>query len=86
MAKREELEQTLQVLRKSGEEASEDAKKVEAALARAGTFSPFMYSHQGSLAYIGSDKAIADLPFFGAGNVRKIGFTGELGKLTSLAS
>ncbi|KAF9479533.1 FAD/NAD(P)-binding domain-containing protein [Pholiota conissans] len=26
-------------------------------------FRPFHYSHQGSLAYIGSDKAIADLPF-----------------------
>ena len=26
-------------------------------------WSPFHYSHQGSLAYIGSDKAIADLPF-----------------------
>jgi NADH:ubiquinone reductase (non-electrogenic) len=25
---------------------------------------PFHYSHQGSLAYIGSDKAIADLEFF----------------------
>jgi NADH:ubiquinone reductase (non-electrogenic) len=24
---------------------------------------PFQYSHQGSLAYIGSEKAIADLPF-----------------------
>ena len=30
---------------------------------------PFHYSHQGSLAYIGSDKAIADLPFMN-GNVR----------------
>ncbi|KAF9434064.1 NADH:ubiquinone oxidoreductase [Entomortierella beljakovae] len=29
---------------------------------------PFEYSHQGSLAYIGSDKAIADLPFLN-GNV-----------------
>jgi len=29
---------------------------------------PFDYSHQGSLAYIGSDKAIADLPFMN-GNV-----------------
>ncbi|KZP03145.1 hypothetical protein FIBSPDRAFT_879705 [Athelia psychrophila] len=29
---------------------------------------PFRYSHQGSLAYIGSGKAIADLPFFN-GNV-----------------
>ncbi|KAL4080088.1 hypothetical protein V8B97DRAFT_2002561 [Scleroderma yunnanense] len=26
---------------------------------------PFQYSHQGSLAYIGSDKAIAELPIFG---------------------
>ena len=32
-------------------------------------FRPFHYSHQGSLAYIGSDKAIADLPFMN-GNVR----------------
>jgi NADH:ubiquinone reductase (non-electrogenic) len=30
---------------------------------------PFEYSHQGSLAYIGSDRAIADLPFMN-GNVR----------------
>ena len=30
---------------------------------------PFRYSHQGSLAYIGSDKAIADLPFFSSGNL-----------------
>jgi NADH:ubiquinone reductase (non-electrogenic) len=31
---------------------------------------PFEYSHQGSLAYIGSDKAVADLPFgFQGGNV-----------------
>jgi NADH:ubiquinone reductase (non-electrogenic) len=29
---------------------------------------PFHYSHQGTLAYIGSDKAIADLPFMN-GNV-----------------
>jgi NADH:ubiquinone reductase (non-electrogenic) len=29
---------------------------------------PFHYSHQGTLAYIGSDKAIADLPFLN-GNV-----------------
>lgn len=29
---------------------------------------PFEYSHQGSLAYIGSEKAIADLPFMN-GNV-----------------
>ena len=31
--------------------------------------SPFRYQHLGSLAYIGSDRAIADLPIFGSGNV-----------------
>ncbi|KII85333.1 hypothetical protein PLICRDRAFT_44604 [Plicaturopsis crispa FD-325 SS-3] len=35
-------------------------------------FRPFHYSHQGSLAYIGSDKAIADLPFFN-GNIASAG-------------
>ncbi|KAJ3740076.1 pyridine nucleotide-disulfide oxidoreductase-domain-containing protein [Lentinula detonsa] len=33
---------------------------------------PFHYSHQGSLAYIGSDKAIADLPFAN-GNIASAG-------------
>ncbi|GAW00951.1 nadh dehydrogenase [Lentinula edodes] len=33
---------------------------------------PFNYSHQGSLAYIGSDKAIADLPFAN-GNIASAG-------------
>ncbi|EJD40789.1 NADH dehydrogenase [Auricularia subglabra TFB-10046 SS5] len=67
MARKHALEQDLQVLRADG--AEEDAKKVEASLARAGRFAPFHYSHQGSLAYIGSDRAIADLPLFGAGNL-----------------
>ncbi|KAJ3969774.1 NADH dehydrogenase [Lentinula raphanica] len=35
-------------------------------------FRPFHYSHQGSLAYIGSDKAIADLPFAN-GNIASAG-------------
>jgi NADH dehydrogenase FAD-containing subunit len=36
---------------------------------------PFHYSHQGSLAYIGSDRAIADLPFpFIHGNVSPLTF------------
>lgn len=33
-------------------------------LAKAEKTRPFHYSHQGSLAYIGSEKAIADLVFF----------------------
>lgn len=32
------------------------------AVIRASNIRPFHYTHQGSLAYIGSDKAIADLP------------------------
>jgi NADH:ubiquinone reductase (non-electrogenic) len=40
------------------------------ALSKVKLMKPFEYSHQGSLAYIGSDKAIADLPFgFSGGNV-----------------
>ena len=39
-------------------------------LSRVKLMKPFEYSHQGSLAYIGSDKAVADLPFgFKGGNV-----------------
>ncbi|KAF5309014.1 hypothetical protein D9619_013565 [Psilocybe cf. subviscida] len=42
---------------------------------------PFHYSHQGSLAYIGSDKAIADLPFmhenFASGGVTTYLFWGS---------
>ncbi|CAO0795926.1 unnamed protein product [Mucor circinelloides] len=37
-------------------------------LQKAQDIKPFHYSHQGSLCYIGSDKAIADLPF-GPGNL-----------------
>ncbi|SCZ99594.1 BZ3500_MvSof-1268-A1-R1_Chr3-1g06133 [Microbotryum saponariae] len=38
------------------------------AVIRASNIQPFHYSHQGSLAYIGSDKAIADLPLM-SGNL-----------------
>jgi len=57
--------------------ASDDARKQELAseinrlekqYEKARTVRPFHYSHQGSLAYLGSDKAIADLPFMN-GNV-----------------
>jgi NADH:ubiquinone reductase (non-electrogenic) len=40
-------------------------------LSKASVLRPFHYTHQGSLAYIGSDKAIADLPFMN-GNVSAI--------------
>uniref|UniRef100_A0A060TAJ6 NADH:ubiquinone reductase (non-electrogenic) n=1 Tax=Blastobotrys adeninivorans TaxID=409370 RepID=A0A060TAJ6_BLAAD len=37
-------------------------------LRRAKSLLPFEYSHQGSLAYIGSDRAVADLALWGEGN------------------
>ncbi|KAJ7575319.1 hypothetical protein C8J56DRAFT_1007722 [Mycena floridula] len=48
-------------------EAAEIEQDVNKQLAKV-KFRPFHYSHQGSLAYIGSDKAIADLPFMN-GNI-----------------
>ncbi|KAL8286527.1 hypothetical protein RQP46_004544 [Phenoliferia psychrophenolica] len=43
------------------------------AVIRASAIRPFHYTHQGSLAYIGSDKAIADLPLM-SGNLAAAGF------------
>lgn len=45
-----------------------DEKKLRK-LQKAQNIKPFHYSHQGSLCYVGSDKAIADLPFGPAGNL-----------------
>ncbi|KAG8842705.1 NADH:ubiquinone oxidoreductase [Tulasnella sp. 330] len=75
LAKKESLEQRLAELRgekgglPEGKEghARNNAEEIESIvkqLNRASKIRPFHYSHQGSLAYIGSDKAIADLPFF----------------------
>ncbi|KAI0696619.1 NADH dehydrogenase [Cytidiella melzeri] len=44
-------------------------EKLESQHAKLEKLRPFRYSHQGSLAYIGSDRAIADLPFFSGGNL-----------------
>ncbi|GJE93987.1 NADH dehydrogenase-like protein [Phanerochaete sordida] len=46
---------------------------LESQVAKVDKIRPFKYSHQGSLAYIGSEKAIADLPFFSSGNVATAG-------------
>ncbi|SAM01378.1 hypothetical protein [Absidia glauca] len=48
--------------------SAEDRAKKERKLQKAKDIKPFEYSHQGSLCYVGSDKAIADLPF-GPGNL-----------------
>ncbi|KAG1840375.1 NDE2, mitochondrial external NADH dehydrogenase [Suillus subalutaceus] len=59
LAKKDKLEADL-----SHAEISEEAEKLKKQIDKI-KLKPFHYSHQGSLAYIGSDKAIADLPIFG---------------------
>ncbi|KAI7860696.1 hypothetical protein BDC45DRAFT_492617 [Circinella umbellata] len=63
LASQEKLEAEL-VTATTEEEKAKKARKLQ----KAKDIKPFHYSHQGSLCYIGSDKAIADLPF-GPGNL-----------------
>lgn len=76
LAKKDVLEAKLIALQSAAE--TEDAtKSTEEGLKKSLEklkFTPFHYSHQGSLAYIGSDKAIADLPIFN-GNFASGGVT-----------
>lgn len=77
LAKRDAVEAQLKELQTQitakgeGEGLKEETEKLEKQLERASKLRPFHYSHQGSLAYIGSEKAIADLPFFN-GNVSNV--------------
>ncbi|KAI0748892.1 NADH dehydrogenase [Fomes fomentarius] len=65
LARRDELQAHLQEIESApGAEAKDEAAQIAKRLAKVEKIRPFKYSHQGSLAYIGSDKAIADLPFF----------------------
>ncbi|KAI0367298.1 FAD/NAD-P-binding domain-containing protein [Pilatotrama ljubarskyi] len=65
IAKKDEVEARLKELQlTSAPEAKEEREQLEKRLAKLEKLRPFKYSHQGSLAYIGSDRAIADLPFF----------------------
>lgn len=69
IAKKDELQERLKELQVAPEaEVKEERAQIEKRLAKLEKIRPFKYSHQGSLAYIGSDRAIADLPFFN-GNV-----------------
>lgn len=69
MAKSDEIEQELKSLSAAQETAPKDArdqifaniKDLQKRLRRANQMGPFEYSHQGSLAYIGSEKAVADI-------------------------
>lgn len=68
-----ELEQLKgEVVAEGEQERKVKIETLESQVAKGEKVRPFKYSHQGSLAYIGSDKAIADLPFFSSGNVRDI--------------
>lgn len=77
MAKKDAIEADLNQVKAqaatSGDTAEaepEEVKRLSKQLAKASTYRPFHYTHQGSLAYIGSEKAIADLPiFFNGGNI-----------------
>ncbi|EJF61616.1 NADH dehydrogenase [Dichomitus squalens LYAD-421 SS1] len=64
LAKRDNLEYRLKELDAAPEAEKQEREQAEKRLAKLEKLRPFKYSHQGSLAYIGSDKAIADLPFF----------------------
>ncbi|KAF9259246.1 FAD/NAD(P)-binding domain-containing protein [Marasmius fiardii PR-910] len=81
LAKKDGLEKSLIELRQSVTNPNESEKvnipseieSIQKQLAKV-KLRPFHYSHQGSLAYIGSDKAIADLPFAN-GNIATGGVT-----------
>lgn len=68
-ALRAELAQVA-VLADADPEKKSRVETLESQIAKVEKVRPFKYSHQGSLAYIGSERAIADLPFFSSGNVR----------------
>jgi len=70
MAKTEEFESQLAVLseeqgkapnKEARDEAFAKIKDLQKRLRRVKQMGPFEYSHQGSLAYIGSEKAVADI-------------------------
>ncbi|KAG9947382.1 external NADH-ubiquinone oxidoreductase-like protein, partial [Aureobasidium melanogenum] len=76
MAKSEAIETELKNLSVAQETASKDArdqifaniKDLQKRLRRTNQMGPFEYSHQGSLAYIGSEKAVADISWL-TGNI-----------------
>jgi NADH:ubiquinone reductase (non-electrogenic) len=77
MAKTEEIEQQLATLSEQQETAKNgetrdavfsEIKELQKRLRRVKQIGPFEYSHQGSLAYIGSEKAVADIAWL-SGNI-----------------
>jgi NADH:ubiquinone reductase (non-electrogenic) len=64
MGQAEKLRNQLNEMRQKKDSPVEEVERTVKRLNKALDLPPFHYSHQGSLAYIGSEKAIADLPFF----------------------
>ncbi|TFY65981.1 hypothetical protein EVG20_g5109 [Dentipellis fragilis] len=62
MAHRDRITAELAAAQTAGD--NEQAQTLQKQLSRYDRLRPFHYSHQGSLAYIGSDRAIADIMFF----------------------
>jgi len=67
-----ELSSTLNLEPGNSAEISRQIEEYERQLRRIKDVKPFHYSHQGSLAYIGSEKAVADVTWFN-GNVAAAG-------------
>jgi len=72
-AKRDAALAELAALKANPSTSPEQLEAASKAVQRASKVRPFHYSHQGSLAYVGSEKAIADLPIFGADNLSSFG-------------
>ncbi|KAI9827740.1 MAG: NADH:ubiquinone oxidoreductase [Thelocarpon impressellum] len=67
MGKAEALQKEIDELgqqRAAGRDVAEEVAKRERQLRRIGQIGPFHYTHQGSLAYIGSEKAVADVSWY----------------------
>lgn len=68
LGQKSKFERDLATARATGTAEPAEIESLVKKLNRVAKVNPFHYSHQGSLAYIGSEKAIADLPLFN-GNV-----------------
>ncbi|KFY06391.1 hypothetical protein V491_08660 [Pseudogymnoascus sp. VKM F-3775] len=60
----EELSTSLNVTRTDAPVVATELEDLQKSLRRIKDIKPFHYSHQGSLAYIGSDRAVADVTWF----------------------
>lgn len=64
LGQKDKYERELAAVRAKPDATQEQVESLVKKLNRVSKLTPFHYSHQGSLAYIGSEKAIADLPLF----------------------